>query len=149
MNSIPDLKDKVLTFGWIAGLLIIIALIWILTQPVQANYLLRTVNSALIADGYEHRVVSAIPAVAGKPGILGYWYAMYNSPDRMFVFAVFKDGILVPLGARVANNGKVEEIIPLSAHAVQMLDNLPKSIIQMYITRIEIAALSVRGGRAR
>jgi hypothetical protein len=149
MNNIPDLKDRALSFGWIAGLLIIIALIWILTQPVQANYLLRTVNSALIADGYEHRVVSAIPAATGKPGILGYWYAMYNSPDRMFVFAVFKDGILVPLGARVADNGKVEEIIPLSAHAVQTLDNLPKSIIQMYITRIEIAALSVRGGRAK
>ena len=71
---------------------------------------------------------------------------MYNSTDKMFVFAVFKDGILVPIGAIISDNGKVNELIPLSAHAVQIMDDLPQSILQIYITRIETsAAVNIEG----
>jgi hypothetical protein len=66
---------------------------------------------------------------------------MYNDTDKMFVFTVFQDGILIPLGAIVSSNGTVNEILPLSAHAVQVFDNFPKSVLQTYIDRIEDAAL--------
>jgi hypothetical protein len=70
---------------------------------------------------------------------------MHNSPDFVFVFTVFQNGILVPLGAVVSANGSVQEILPLSAHAAQTADNLPQSVLQMYIRRIEAAANSLKG----
>jgi len=141
MKNYFDFKDKSILIGWIAGLLFLVALLWILTQGAQAHNLLRTVNSIFISSGDSRRIVSHVRHVNGKAGLLGYWYNMNNSTDKMFIFAVFQDGILVPLGAIVSANGKVDEIIPLSSHAVQTFDNMPRSILQLYVTRIEAAAL--------
>jgi hypothetical protein len=149
MNNIGDLKDKAILFGWIAGLLIIIASLWILTQPLQANNLLRTVNNVFISAGDSRRLLRYEGVSRERPGLLGYWYSMYNSVNKMFVFPVFQDGILVPLGAIVSANGTVEEIIPLSAHAAQTFDSMPRSILQIYVTRIEAEALVNMRGRNR
>jgi len=137
MKDIQEIRDKVVLVGWIAGLLMLISLIWTLSQPIQAHYLMRSINSVFINNNDERRVIDYIQKKPGKTSLIGYWYSMYNSKENMFVFTVFKDGILVPLGAIVSDTGNVQEIIPLSAHAVQIFNNLPQSILQMYIKRIE------------
>jgi len=151
MNKIEigDLKDKAILCGWVAGLLIIIASLWIFTQPLQANTLLRTVNNVFISAGDSRRILRYEGGSMENSSLLGYWYSMYNSTDKLFVFTVFQDGIMVPLGAIVSANGTVEEILPLSAHAAQTFDNMPFSILRMYITRIEAAALVNMEGRNR
>ena len=150
MKNYFDIKDKSIFLGWIIGLLFLIALIWNLTQNALAHNLLRTVNNNFITAGDSRRLIDQARQTGGKAGLLGYWYNMYNSTDKMFVFAVFQDGILVPLGAIVSANGKVNEIIPLSAHAVQTFNNISQSILRLYVTRIEAAADFIEtGGRNR
>jgi len=141
MKNIQELKGRAILVGWIAGILMLISLIWILFQPVQAHYLLRSINYVFINNDDERRVTNYIQKRPGKTGLMGYWYSMYNTNENMFVFTVFRDGILIPLGAIVSDSGNVQEIIPLSAHAVQVFNNLPQSVLQIYIKRIEAAAL--------
>jgi len=131
------LKDRAVLLGWIAGLLLLLSLLVVLTVPVQANYLLRSVNSVLINSSDSRRLYEHIQQKQGRAEPFGYWFSMINSDDRMFVFSVFKDGILIPLGAVVSTNGVVEEIIPLSAHAEQIFVSLPDNIIQLYVRRIQ------------
>jgi len=134
------MKDKAILLGWITGLLLLISVLWISVQSVHAFNVLRAVNGVFINNDDSRRVSKYIHVKAGKAELLGYWYSM-NSTDKMFVFTVFKDGILVPLGAIVSSDGTVSEILPLSAHAVQIFEGLPKSILKMYTGRIEEAAL--------
>jgi len=136
-NQKSEFKDRAVLFGWAAGLLLLISLLVLLTVPVQANYLLRNVNSVFINNNDSRRLTAYIQQKSGKADPFGYWFSMLNSENRMFVFSVFKDGILIPIGAVVSTNGSVEELIPLSAHAVQAFEALPESIIQMYVKRIE------------
>jgi len=131
------MKDKALFFGWIVGLLLLISLLWILTTPLQANYLLRSVNNVLNNNNDSRRLSGFIKNHSGKAGPFGFWYSVQNSNDKMYVFGAFQDGILIPLGAVVADNGEVNEIIPLSAHAAQVFNELPESILQMYKNRIK------------
>jgi hypothetical protein len=134
------MKDKLILLGWITGLLLLISVLWISTRSAQAFNLLRAVNSVLINNNDSRRVSEYIQTKAGKAEILGYWYKMYNSTDKMFVFTAFQDGILIPLGAVVSTNDTVDEILPVSAHAAQVFDKMPKSVLQMYSDRIEDAA---------
>jgi hypothetical protein len=134
------MKDKAILLGWITGLLLLISVIWIVTQRAQAFNLLRAVNSVFMNNNDSRRISEIIQVKAGKAEALGYWYQMYNSTDKMFVFTAFQDGILIPLGAVVTPNGIVSEILPLSAHAAQIFDTMPKSILKIYTNRIENAA---------
>jgi hypothetical protein len=141
------MKDKAIIFGWVIGLLFFSSLIWIFSQSLQKYYLLRTINNVLISNGDSRRITEFKGANDGKTGLFGYWFLMYDSTDRMFVFAAFQDGILVPLGAIVSANGNVADIIPLSDHAMQIADKLPMSVLQVYIARIEALASNARGNR--
>jgi hypothetical protein len=134
------MKDKLILFGWIAGLLLFVCVLWILVQPALTFNLMRTVNNVLINNNDPRRVSVYLQTKPGKAEIFGYWYTMFNSANKFFVFTTFQDGILVPLGAVVSPNGDVSEILPLSAHAVQIFDAMPKSVLQMYVDRIEDAA---------
>ncbi|MCL2804518.1 MAG: hypothetical protein FWD26_01080 [Treponema sp.] len=150
MKNYKDLKDKAILLGWIAGLLLITSLIWIITQQVQSYYLLRSVNNVFINNNDVRRLSAVIPLKSNKQGlnVKGFWYTMHNSTDNMFVFSAFNDGIMIPLGAVVTPDGKVSDLIPLSAHAVYVFDSLPKSILQMYVSRIEASAPVLQeGGR--
>jgi len=133
------IKDKAILAAWITGLIILISVLWIVTQPIQSHYLMRSVNNVFINNNDTRRVTTPIHPKTGELNMIGYWYSMYNSSDKMFVFAVFQDGILVPLGAIVTESGTVKEIMPLSAHAVHVFDALPESILKMYSNRIESA----------
>jgi hypothetical protein len=146
MKNIYGLKDKAILLGWIFGLLMIISVIWIISQPAHAFNLLRTVNNVFINNNDSRRISKYIPIKRGKANPLGYLYSMYNSSEFFFVFTVFQDGILVPLGAVISDNGSVEEIIPLSAHAVQIFDKIPISILQIHIRRIESTVKTVIEG---
>ena len=138
-----DLKDKVILTGWIIGILLLISLLWVLTQGPQTFSLLRTVNNVLINNNDTRRISGFFPVKTAKADLPGYWYNMLNTTDKMFVFTVFRDGLLVPAGAVVSANGRTKEIIPLSSHAAQIFDSIPESILQMYIKRIEESSLSV------
>ena len=131
------IKDKAVLAAWITGIILLISVLWILTQGVQASYLMRSVNKIFISNDDARRAVSPIQQKSDNANMIGYWYSMINTSDRLFVFAVFNDGILVPLGAVVSAEGKVNEIMPLSAHAVYVFKTLPEIIIQMYANRIE------------
>jgi len=134
------MKDKLILLGWIAGLLLLVCVIWVLVQPALAFNLMRTVNSVLVNNNDSRRISVYLHTKPGKAEIFGYWYTMFNSTNKFFVFTTFQDGILVPLGAVVSSDGDVSEILPLSAHAAQIFDAMPKSVLQMYVDRIEDAA---------
>jgi len=137
------IKDKAVLAAWITGIILLISVLWILTQGVQASYLMRSVNKIFINNDDERRVAAPIQQKSDnsqlkqRAGMIGYWYSMINTTDKLFVFTVFNDGILVPLGAVVSAEGKVNEVMPLSAHAVYIFDTLPEVIIQMYTNKIE------------
>jgi hypothetical protein len=76
---------------------------------------------------------------------MGVWYSVLDSTADMFVFAVIWDGILLPCGAFVSPEGKVEDLIPLSGHAANLLDQIPRNMMGMYIRRIEAAAAKRSG----
>ena len=148
MINSESIKNKAIIFGWIIGPLFFLSLIWILSQPLQKYYLLRTINNVLISNGDSRRITEYKGVSDGRAGLFGYWFLLYDSPGSMFVFAAFQDGILVPLGAIVSDNGSVDDIIPLSAHAMQIADKLSISVLQVYIKRIETAAAAkTRGNR--
>lgn len=142
---IPRVKDKAILTGWILGLLLFICLLWVLTQPLQSRYLLRSVNKVLSATG-DSRVLRA-PLIKNmvKPPLFGYWYSMVNTTDKFFVFAFFQDGILVPFGATVSSDGKVEEITPLGAHARKKAESINENVMRLYTLRIENASLQLQG----
>jgi hypothetical protein len=149
MINFSAYKNKAVSFSWIAGLLILISLIWILTQTLMARYLLRTVNRTFINTGQPHRAVSSLAQSRENSSLLGFWYSMANTQERLFVSAIMRDGILVPLGAIVSPEGDVKEMIPLSAHAEQVMDELPLNIQRMYAARIETAAKNDGGRNTR
>jgi hypothetical protein len=133
-------KNKAISFCWIAGLLILIAMLWILTQPLIARDLLRTVNRAFINTGQPYRIASPLASSMENSSLFGYWYSIVNSQDRMFVFAIMRDGILVPLGVIISPEGNLKDMIPLSVHAMQIMDEFPDKVQRIYASRIEKAA---------
>ena len=133
-------KEKAALLSWVTGLLLIISALWIFTQPLQASNLMRSVNNVFKYNDDTRRLSGFINMKSGKAAPLGYWFTIYNSSDKMFVFGVFQNGILIPLGAVVSANGAVNEVIPLSAHAVQVFGDISDSVMQVYVNRIEKAA---------
>jgi len=140
-KKMSNIKNKALLAVWITGFLLFVCLFWILTYGPQTHNLMRTVNSVLMHNSDSRRLSGLMQTKTSSSGLLGYWYLMYGTTDKMFVFTIFKDGILLPAGAVVSANG-VKEVIPLSAHAVQVFYDMPESILQMYIERVEDAAIS-------
>ena len=140
------MKDKIVLISWIAGFILLISVFWIITQPVQTKYLMRTINNVFISNDDARRVSAYIPHKSGKADLMGYWYTIFNSQDIFFVFTVFQDGILIPLGV-VVSSGTVKEIVPLSSHAEQVYGKIPESILQMYVRRIEGSVPKMEGAR--
>jgi len=148
MKNTNGIKDKAVLFAWIIGLLLLLSILWFFTQPVQSSYLMKSANNVLnnnnhIRNEQQLRLSQSISIKSDKSSLFGYWYSIYNSTEIMFIFPVFRDGVLVPLGAIISDEGKVDEILPLSAHAVHIFNALPDSVLQMYTARIESAAISV------
>jgi hypothetical protein len=135
-------KDRAILLGWIAGLVLIIALLWSLSFPFRSACLLRSANKTLALMDDPRRLAAPLlhPVPAGP---LGCWYTLSESRSLFLVFAIIKDGILVPCGAEIAESGLVTEIIPLGSHAGQAMAQIPQGLIQVYIRRIESAAAAI------
>ncbi|MDR2110615.1 MAG: hypothetical protein LBP32_04840 [Spirochaetaceae bacterium] len=129
-------KNAGILAGWIGGILIAGGLAWFLTQPLRVNFLMRAVNQVFLRAGEAHRLSAAIPP-ENHERPFGSWYALENSPDRAVVFSVMIDGVLASFAAIVSPEGTVDSVIPLSGHAVQIMDRLPGSTLRPYIRRVE------------
>lgn len=141
INSlVPELQDRAIFFGWVAGLAIAGALLWTLTQPLREDYLLRSVNRLFTAANDNRRLAAPLGRAQAKSGPTGVWYSLRNSTSTMYVFTVMRDGILVPCGAQVSPEGTVEAIIPLGVNAVQVFDRISPALMRIYIQRIEFLA---------
>lgn len=140
MRLKSNAKDKLILFGWIAGLMILISVIWVSTGKVQADFLARAVNNVFIDNGDPRRAGEYLSEKTKKAGVFGYWYSLSNSASEIFVFTVFQNGILVPFGAVISSGGEVSEIIPLSAHAAEIHSNLPDSVTRIYVSKIAKSA---------
>ena len=137
---IPRLRDDAIVAGWIAGLLLAASLLWSLTRPLQVQYLLRAVNKSLIAREDTRRLAAPLGRRPISTNPLGVWYTMFDSDSGMFVFAIMWDGALIPCGAELSPDGRIRELIPLSGSSEQVLEHIPRSVIAVYVRRIEAAA---------
>jgi len=137
------LKDRAVFAGWVAALVLVASLLWSLSFPSRADYLMRTTNKILISMDDNRRLAAPLLHPVTEPAPLGCWYRLYESSSFFFVFAIMREGILVPCGAEISEQGKVVEIIPLGNHARQVIDQIPQGLIQVYVRRIESAAVSV------
>ncbi|MCL2881150.1 MAG: hypothetical protein FWF29_12980 [Treponema sp.] len=132
-----ELKDRLLLAAWIAGLALIGALAWRVSQPLLYSYLEHSVNLSMQASGETVRVTNARSVPSAKRAQLGMWYSVAGSEDMFFVFPVFQDGVLSVCGAILSPENKVERILPVSAHARQVFSQLAPGITGIYVQRIE------------
>jgi len=134
-DFISKLKDRLIFSGWIAGLVIAFALVWILCRPLLSNCLMASVNKSLQGT----RLSAPAQSAPGKPMPLGVWYSVENASDMVFVFAIMREGILIPCGAKINADGKVAELFPVSRHAQAVWNTVSPNIAGMYTRRIENA----------
>ena len=158
------LKDAAIFFGWIAGILLIAGICWVVTQPVRNRFLVRAVNRVLEQSG-ESRRLGEFPSPVRSGSFMGAWYAMVparqmsvsdddaddaddadKTPDsgsqiadgtRAFIFSFIAEGTFFPCAAVVSAHGKVEEFIPLSSHGERILSGISPGILKLYARRIE------------
>jgi len=142
-NTPSTLKDRMIFAGWVAALILIAALLWSFSFPFRADCLMNATNKILIAmEDHRHLAAPLLRPSAGSSP-LGCWYRLYQSDSLFYVFAIMREGILVPCGAEISEQGEVVEIIPLGNHARQIIDQIPPGLIQVYVRRIESAAAAV------
>jgi hypothetical protein len=134
-------KDPALFVGWIAGLIVIGALTWVLLRPQLSFDLMRTINRTFIASGESRRLAGLLSRPPARSAPLGVWYTLYGSDDLFYVFTIMQDGLMIPCGARVTPEGRVVEVIPVSRHARRVFDRLSGEIIRIYTRRIENVAV--------
>jgi hypothetical protein len=137
------LKDKAVLAGWIVALALIASLLWSLSFPFRSDCLMRATNKILISMNDGRRVSSPVIRPFAGPVPLGCWYRLSESDSFFLVFAIMREGILVPCGAEVSEQGEVVEIIPLGNHARQVMNQIPRGLMQVYVHRIESAAAAV------
>ena len=142
-NFIPVLKNRVIFLGWIAGLVLAASLLWSFSFSFRLTCLMRVTNKILISMNDERRLSIPLHYAAKGPVSLGCWYSLAESDSSFFVFTVMREGILVPCGAEISAEGKVTEIIPLGSHARQVMDRIPRTLMQIYVHRIESAATAI------
>ena len=137
MNDfIPALKDRVIFLGWVTALILALTLLWSLSFPIRAAFLMRSTNRVLASMEDGKRLSAPLIRPFPGPVPLGCWYTLAESDSLFFVFTIMRDGILVPCGAEISG-GLVTGIIPLGGHARQVFDRIPREIIQIYSRRIE------------
>lgn len=145
-DIVPELRDKALLLGWIAGLFLAGLLLWSLTQSLQAAYLLRAVNRVFITREDNRRLAAPRGRRPITVNPLGVWYSMVDADEDMFVTVIMWEGMLVPCGALVSPEGRVTDMVPLSGSAGQLLGQIPPAVRGLHVRRIESASAE-RGGQ--
>jgi len=145
MNKLsPVLKDRLILMGWIAGLLLAASLAWSLSFSYRSAFLMRSVNKALEAAGDARVISSPLPRGGTRHALMGFWYRLSESDSSFFVFVIMNEGILVPCGVEIAEDGKAAGIVPLGSHARQVIGRIPQGVIQVYLRRIEAVGKGVK-----
>ena len=139
INVTSGLKDRAIFLGWIAALTLIALFSWSLTFQFRATCLMRSANRILALQEDDRRLSAPLAAPFAVPGPLGCWYSLADSGSLFFVFAIMRDGILVPCGAEVSETGEVTQLVPLGSHAQKVMGRIPQGVIQVYVHRIESA----------
>ncbi|MDR1858015.1 MAG: hypothetical protein LBQ69_00935 [Treponema sp.] len=148
MINIPSaLKDRAIFLGWIAGLALLASLAWSLSFQFRSACLMRSANRVLVSMKDDLHLSAPLAVPFAAPGPLGCWYSLVNSNSRFFVFAIMRDGILVPCGAEVSETGEVTRLVPLGSHARKVMSRIPQGVIQVYVRRIESAVAKGMAGR--
>jgi hypothetical protein len=142
-SLIPVLKDSAVFAGWIAGLILISALCWFLTQNVRAEFLLRSVNRFL-SQVEQSKSFGELDAPIPFKDMdrdtprIGSWFSLKNKEGyKVLVFSLISGADFLPCAAVVNTRDKVEDIVPLSSHAARFLEKAPSGVLQVYIRRIE------------
>jgi hypothetical protein len=134
---LAELKDRAVLAGWICGFVLAGLLLWAVTASLRDRFLMRTVNRILEGEEVPYRLASVMNGGRGDP--MGRWYTLADREDVFFVFTFFREGITVPCGALVNSAGQVVELIPLSIHGAEMMDRIPRGVIDIHTRRIEAA----------
>ncbi|AEF81067.1 hypothetical protein [Leadbettera azotonutricia] len=140
-SLIPQLKDTAIFVGWVAGIVLIAALCWFLTQNFRAQFLLRSVNRALSQVEESKRFGELDEPIQFKdldietPRI-GSWFSLKGKEGyKVLVFSLIAEGNFLPCAAVVNASGKVEDIVPLNSNAAKF--RLPSGTLDVYKRRIE------------
>ena len=146
MNNLTSvLKDRLLLLGWIIGLALAAVLLWSLTFQFRSVCLMRSTNRVLASQEDLRSLSAPLPQPFASPVPLGCWYSIEDSSSLFFVFAILRDGILVPCGVEISERGEVTDLIPLGSHARKVIGRIPQGLIQVYLRRIESAAAKRAG----
>jgi len=143
------IRDTIKILGWIASILVIAGLCWVLTQPVRSRFLIRAVNRVMEQYGDYRRVVELTSPVRDS-SLIGSWYTMtkarqpgilagesFPEGTTAFIFSFIAEGTFFPCAAVVDPMGKVQELIPLNTHGKKILARISPGILKLYIRRIE------------
>jgi hypothetical protein len=136
-NLPPAFKDKLIFLGWIAGLVLVISLIWSFSFPYRATRLMRSANRALAAIEDKRQISAILPRQHARPALLGCWYSLKESDSIFYIFVIMREGVFVPCGVEINKDGKAVDIVPLGGHARQVFIRIPQGLVQVYIQRIE------------
>jgi hypothetical protein len=145
-NIPPSVKRIGVSAGWVAGLILISALLWGFTQPVRNRALLNSVNRILDRTAEERRLAAPIPlwGMPGRASQAGSWFITDTSGDWAVVFTVVSGGVFTPALAFISRDGIAGSIIPLSAHGETAFQRLPKAYLRIYVRRIETSYALLR-----
>ncbi|MDR0450414.1 MAG: hypothetical protein LBH26_04030 [Treponema sp.] len=142
------MKDTAILGGWIGGLVLTGALLWILTGSVRDFRLIQAANHSLAARKESVRLSEPLPRQFSGREALGRRFSLTDSAGTMLIFPLLNEGAALPVGALLDSQGKVDRLIPLGNHGQQVFDRIPPGILKIYIRRIEAdEELIRRGGR--
>ena len=134
-------KDTILLIGWIAVILIMAVCLWIFTQQSRNNSLIIAVNKVLEQSG-DSRKLRELDALE-LPYSFGMskWFSLdsgkqFSDEKKAFVFSLLGEGTFFPCLAVVADDGKVEEFIPLNVHGEKIIKRISPGILKIYSRRI-------------
>ena len=146
-------KDTAIFAAWIAALLIVAAVFWVLTQPVRTRILINAVNKVLEQSG-DSRRLEAASSHRGS-GFLGMssWFTI-TSPQTQeagdteempgvsgrtmaVVFSFIGEGNFFPCAAVINHDGKVVEFIPLNSQGERIIKRISPGILNIYARRVE------------
>jgi hypothetical protein len=142
-------KDATVFAGGIAGLLVIAAFFWILSQPVRTRFLLKAVNKVLEQSG-DPRRLEELPPEKNRYFGIGTWFSVRSfyeqraqdtEKTKAIIFPFIGEGTFFPCAAVLTQDGKVKEFIPLNNHGERMIKQISPSALKIYAKRIERTGL--------
>ena len=132
-------KDKAVFASCIFFVIIIFTLIWKFSSSFRTELLMRSVNNTLYAMN-DNRHLYASAEMPNKTNVpIGYCYAISGSESLFYVFSIMWEGILVPCGAEISEEGEVSNLTPIGNHARQIFKYIPEEQIMVYTRRFESA----------